>query len=41
MPMIAKMLGHSGIDMTKIYTHLSDNKMAEAVNKIDKIDINL
>jgi integrase len=41
MPMIAKMLGHSGIDMTKIYTHLSDNKMTEAVNKIDKIDINL
>jgi site-specific recombinase XerD len=37
--MISKMLGHSGIDMTKIYTHLADTKMQEAVNSIEEIDI--
>lgn len=36
---ISKILGHSNIDITKIYTHLREDKKEEAINKIPEIDI--
>jgi integrase len=36
---ISKILGHSNIDITKIYTHLSEDKKEQAINKIPEIEI--
>lgn len=36
---ISKILGHSNIDITKIYTHLREDKKEEAINKIPEIEI--